>query len=169
MDEEIGIMVSNKVLILATLLVLVVAIHYSEGGLFRKVSKPFKKVVKGVGKVGKEIGKGVGKVGKEIGRGVKKVGKEVGRGLENSKKLLKKVVKIPLKGLGKVKFPILKLLGVRKKVPVEVEVEQPAVEAPDNEAFDVKLLRLHNELRAEAKAEPALVSYRIFQTKKRLP
>ena len=140
-------MVSSKVLLLATFLVLAVAIHHSEGGRFRRISKPFKKVVKGVEKVGKEVG-----------RGVKKVGKEVARGLENSKEALKKVVKKPLEDLGKVKFPIMKLLGVRKKAPVEVEADQPAVEAADNEDFDVKLLRLHNDLRTKAKAEPPLVS-----------
>ena len=146
-------MKSTTVIFFIIAIILVFNVHDTEERRFRRITKPFKKVVKEVGRVGE-------KVGKEVGRGVERVGKEIGRGLDKSKDLMKDIVKKPLEGLKKVSYSIVGLLKRRKEIQVEVDENQSEHEqnAPDNEPFDTKLLRLHNELRTEANSEEVLVN-----------
>ena len=153
------------------LLVAILGVNESEGNLWKKITNPVKKAIKDVGKLGEKVGREIGngvknigkageKVGGEIGKGFKHVGKELERGLKNSKKLVDNIVKKPLQELNKLTFPILSLLKKRKQIhhhnfdlspPHHVEISL------DNEPFDTKLLRLHNELRTETKSSQTLV------------
>ena len=127
-------MLSTKILLLVLILVLNFK-DSEEFGFFKKIAKPFE-----------AIGRSVRKVSSNVGKGLSKGLNVLGRLFNNIHKT--------------VTYPIKRLLGLRKKNKIVVENKEASKDpnAPPNESFQQKILRLHNQFRSEEKSGTMLVS-----------